>query len=74
MEDLITKLADLNRKDPDWDYSVEIKPSGAFVLHGVATKEQFVDESKRIFTKRIPCKDCQALRTEMYRIILKLRE
>ena len=75
MRDLVDKLADLNAIDPDWEYSIEIKPSGAFVLHGLASEHIFNKilglPQKR---KQIPCRDDQDLRTEMYRIILSLRK
>ena len=75
MKDLICKLSDLNAKDPNWEYSIEIKPSGAFILHGISTDNIFnklfgLPEKKRQFA----CKDAQDLRTEMYRIILNLQK
>jgi hypothetical protein len=75
MKDIINKLADLNRIDPSWEYSVEIKSTGAFILHGLSADSIFnkilgLPEKKR----RIVCKDDQDLRTEMYRIILNLRK
>ena len=62
MDDLITKLQDLNRIDPLWDYTIQIVCDGSFILHGVSPNK----ENK----KEVRCTDTQCLREEMYRIIL----
>ena len=74
MKDLIDKLADINKCDPNYDYTIEIKPTGAFVLHGLAARARFEPDPTKEYVKRIPCRDDQDLRTEMYRIILSLRK
>ncbi len=75
MEELISRLSELNRLDPDWEYSIEIKPSGAFVLHGLAADSIFnkilrLPEKKKYF----PCVEFQDLIDETERILLNLRK
>ena len=64
MEDLITKLQDLNRLDPLVKYSIQILATGEFVLHVMS----------ELGWKQIDCCDCQCLREKMYRIVLKSRK
>jgi len=63
MEDLITKLQDLNRLDPLHFYNILIIRNGGFEL----MIDDFYHETS------IECEDAQELREEMYRIILKTR-
>ena len=65
MEDLITKLQDLNRIDPLHKWNILIRNDGGFNLYGADT---FNDE-----LEKIECDDEQDLREQMYRIILKNR-
>ena len=61
MEDLITKLQDINKLDPLVKYSIQILNSGAFILNVMS----------ELGWKQIDCKDSQDLREKMYRIVLK---
>lgn len=63
MEDLIGKLQDLNSLNPLVNYSIQILPSGRFVLH----------VESELGWRRIDCLDSQDLREKMYRIVLKER-
>ena len=65
MKDLLDKLKDLNRIDPMWEYTIQILPSGRFILHGLAPNAE---------CKRIECGDVQCLREEMYKIVLNCKK
>lgn len=72
MEDLITKLQDLNRIDELQDYSIQILSNGKFILHRHYVAE-FIKGGTQFIKEGVECEDSQKLREEMYKIILDIK-